>query len=195
MNSTDSSKLYDAVFRALLTEETLDAVGRISRHQLGVDDPEIIQSLGIENLDDEHVATARRMSYVYTAIAAFENSVRELISKRLLDEIGEDWWQQGVSKSIREYAEKRMSEEQAIRWHTQRGDAPINFTTLKHLLSILRQNPEHFAPFIPNIEWAEGIFAAIERSRNVIMHSGTLDQEDIERLGIYLRDWTKQVPT
>jgi hypothetical protein len=33
----------------------------------------------------------------------------------------------------------------------------------------------------------------LERSRNVIMHSGDLDQQDVERIGIHIRDWVKQV--
>ena len=39
------------------------------------------------------------------------------------------------------------------------------------------------------------MFDVLERSRNVIMHGGTLDTEDIERIGIYVRDWVKQVGT
>ena len=42
-------------------------------------------------------------------------------------------------------------------------------------------------------DWAAAIFDVIERSRNVIMHSGVLDKEDIQRLGINIRDWIKQV--
>jgi hypothetical protein len=42
-------------------------------------------------------------------------------------------------------------------------------------------------------DWARGIFDAIERSRNAIMHSGVLDPEDIERVGVNLRDWIRQV--
>ncbi len=33
----------------------------------------------------------------------------------------------------------------------------------------------------------------IERSRNVIMHSGNLQGPDVERVGILIRDWIKQV--
>jgi hypothetical protein len=64
---------------------------------------------------------------------------------------------------------------------------------LSNLLAIMRNNWVEFEPYIGNIEWAANIFDAIERSRNVIMHSGVLDKEDIERLGIYIRDWIKQV--
>ena len=37
------------------------------------------------------------------------------------------------------------------------------------------------------------VLDTIERSRNVIMHSGSLDRVDIERVGMNIRDWIKQV--
>ena len=51
----------------------------------------------------------------------------------------------------------------------------------------------HFEPYIPSIEWAANILDVVERSRNVIMHSGRLDRPDIERVDIFIRDWVKQV--
>jgi hypothetical protein len=44
-----------------------------------------------------------------------------------------------------------------------------------------------------SVEWVKAVFEAIERSRNVIMHSGTLGREDIERVGMNIRDWVRQV--
>ncbi|WP_369806323.1 hypothetical protein [Advenella sp. S44] len=61
------------------------------------------------------------------------------------------------------------------------------------LVSILRQNWTLFEAHIPTIEWATGLMDVIERSRNVIMHSGTLNRTDIERVGMNIRDWIKQV--
>lgn len=39
----------------------------------------------------------------------------------------------------------------------------------------------------------ERIFTTLEKSRNVIMHSGELGERDIERIGINIRDWISQV--
>ncbi|MEO0328969.1 MAG: Swt1 family HEPN domain-containing protein, partial [Pseudomonadota bacterium] len=138
---------------------------------------------------------ARAMATVYTAVAAFENSVRELITSTLLDEVGENWWVSCVSKKIRDAAETRREAEEKVRWHAQRGDDPINYTMLPNLLNIIRNNQQHFDPFIHDMEWAAGVIEVIERSRNVIMHSGTLEPRDIARLGTYIRDWTSQVST
>jgi hypothetical protein len=133
------------------------------------------------------------MATVYTAIAAFENSVRELIAGVLLEERGEDWWTSCVSDKIRSRAESLMEEEKRIRWHGARGGDPINYTLMGDLVSILRQNSTSFEAYIPSIEWAANIMDTLQRSRNVIMHSGQLDRPDIERIGILLRDWLRQV--
>ena len=159
----------------------------------GLADIEIAKALSIDLLDDDLVNASKSMSVVYTAVAAFENSARNLISNILLEEIGENWWEACVSEKIRKRAETRMEEEKKVRWHTQRGDDPINFTSLPDLISIVRKNWERFQPYIHSVEWAASVFDIVERSRNVIMHSGTLGKEDIERLGINIRDWIKQV--
>ena len=133
------------------------------------------------------------MATVYTAIAAFENSVRKLITTVLLEQVGENWWETSVSEKIRGRAESKREEEERVKWHAQRGVDPIYYTQMGDLVSILRQNWVHFEPYIPSIEWAASLMDVMERSRNVIMHSGTLEQADTERIGIFVRDWVKQV--
>jgi hypothetical protein len=133
------------------------------------------------------------MATVYTAIAAFENSVRELIRGVLLEDVGEDWWNQSVSEKIRTRADALRLEEKSIKWHTPRGQDEIYYTTMADLVSILRQNWPRFEAYIPSIEWAAHIMDTLQRSRNVIMHSGQLDKRDIERVGVLLRDWMRQV--
>ncbi len=191
--TSNADQVYDFVFKGLLTEEALDRAGRKSSKLLGLADDEIAESLSIDLLDDELVASAKRMAVVYTAIAAFKNSVRNLLSNILLEERGENWWEECVSEKIRKRAEARMADEQKVRWHTRRGDDPINYTLMSDLINIIRDNWDKFEPHLHSAEWAASILAPIERSRNAIMHSSTLDREDIERVGIYIRDWTKQV--
>lgn len=189
------SELYEFVFRGVLTEEALDAAGRKTSTHSALLDQRISDTLSIALLDDEKVAAARSMATVYTAIAAFENSVRELLSGVLLEEEGETWWQTCVSEKIRTRADGLKEEEKRIRWHTPRGADPIYYTTMTDLVSILRQNWPRFEAYIPSIDWAANIMDTLQRSRNVIMHSGQLDKADVERIGILLRDWLRQVGT
>lgn len=188
--------LYSFVFRGVLTEEALDKTERIQKFKVtDTDFPQLYASLGIADLDEELVLQAKKMSIVYTAICAFENSVRRFVSKKLLETVGEDWWQKCTSEKIRQRAESRREEEAKVRWHTPRGDTIINYTEFGDLLTIIRlpQNWTHFEPHIQSPEWADQIIRTIERSRNVIMHSGELVNQDIERIGMYIRDWVNQV--
>jgi Swt1-like HEPN len=184
--------VYAFVFKRLLAEEALDKAGRLIYRNSGFTDAETEKRLSLHLLDEDMVARARKMAAVYTAIAAFENSVRELITKKLLEVIGEDWWVQGVSAKIREKAQTRCDEEEKIRWHTRRGSALIDYTEFGDLASIINQNWDNFKDHLHNLEWVRQIIDTLERSRNLIMHS-ELGNEDIERIGIVIRDWVKQV--
>ncbi len=186
--------LYSFVFRGILTEEALDNTERIKKSKVRDETfIEIHNSLGIDELDEELVINAQKMAIVYTAICAFENTIRVFVSKKLLETKGENWWTIAVSEKIRQRAESRRLEESKIRWHTPRGDTIINYTEFGDLISIIRNNIDEFEPHINSIEWAEQIIKTLERSRNVIMHSGELVNHDIERIGMYIRDWINQV--
>jgi hypothetical protein len=184
---------YNFVFRGLLTREAVDAAIQEVAPSKPLEVSENVEALlSLSALDERFVSDAREMSLVYVLIAAFENSVRELISSTLKEDVGENWWETCVSQKIRDQAAQRILDEEKIRWHTARGNDPINFTMLPNLLNIIRQNHECF-PIIPNIEWASNIFEVIERSRNVIMHSGRVSARDMARLGTFIRDWAAQV--
>lgn len=186
--------LYAFVMRGELTKIALLNAGVVSKHSASeLLAQEYIKSLSLDLLDDEHVNTAKQMSTVYTAIAAFENTVREFVVKILIENRGENWWEKSVSDKIRQKAESRKREEEKVRWHTPRGDSMINYVEFGDLASIMAQNIELFEDHIVSIEWARQIFNTLERSRNVIMHSGELGKRDIERIGIHIRDWINQV--
>ena len=190
----DEDKLYAFVMRGELTKTALDKTEIIHRHSSSeMLSKEYVKSLSLELLDEEYVNAAKEMATVYTAIAAFENGVRRFVVKVLLENKGENWWNDCVSEKIRNKAETRKIEEEKIKWHTPRGDSIINYTEFGDLVSIMAQNFELFEVHIVSIEWARQIIQTLERSRNVIMHSGELGRKDIERIGTNIRDWINQV--
>jgi hypothetical protein len=72
----DADKLYSFGFRSLLAEEALDACGRKSPILKTFADANIAQATSLEMIDEVFVGPASEMATVYTAITAFENSVR-----------------------------------------------------------------------------------------------------------------------
>ena len=186
--------LYSFAFRAVLAESALDKTKRINRIALTSHvDADVAKRLPIEALDEDLVSRAKKMATVYIAIAAFENTVREFLSKRLLEVVGPDWWEKAVSEKIRTKAEGRRAEEAKVRWHTPRGDEPLNYTEFGDLSAIFGQNWQHFEYHLVSQDWVRQIISTVERSRNVIMHSGELGLEDVERVGTTIRDWVRQV--
>jgi HEPN superfamily Swt1-like protein len=179
------SEAYSFVFRGLLTEEALDKAGRLNRQGArDHDTARIEQSLGLKYVDDEFLIPAARMAVVYTAITAFENSVRSLVKKVLLEAQGATWWDSSVPEGIRKKAESRHEEEQKIKWHSKRGDDLMSFIDFSQLNSIIVNMWPHFENLLTRQQWVQNIFDTMERSRTVIMHSGDLPAEDIERIGV-----------
>ncbi len=154
---------------------------------------DIAARIGIKDLDEDEVQAARKMSAVYIAIASFENMVRDLISRRMLEVKKDNWWEECVSAEIKKKAQKKIDDEKKIRWHKSRGLSQIYFTEIGDLVAVIQQNWTVFEDIIQDIEWLRQIIRSIERSRNVIMHSGQLSLDDIERVGVNIRDYIRQV--
>lgn len=190
----NDNELYSFIMRGELTKVALNNTDIVSKHSDSkILYQEYISCLSLDLLDDECVNCAKEMAIIYTAIAAFENMVRKFVQKVLIEEYGENWWNECVPDKTRKMAEMRRDEEAKIKWHTQRGDTMVNYIDFGDLATIIQQNFELFEVHIISIEWAKNIFKTLERSRNVIMHSGILGRRDIERIGTNIRDWIHQV--
>jgi len=190
----DQDTFYSFVFRGLLTEEALDKAGRKIKSNYSEEwELDTVKRLGIPLLDESLVVKSRKMAVVYTAICSFENSVRDFIEKKLLEEKGGNWWELCVKKEIRDQAEGRKKAEKDIRWLTPRGSSMIYYTEFGNLISIMSNNWKYFEVHIGNLDWAKQIISTLEKSRHIIMHSGELAPTDIERVGMFIRDWVRQV--
>jgi Swt1-like HEPN len=184
--------LYAFVYRGHLTKAAIRSVSHRPRPE-AESAAAITKRLPFEFLDERLVKRAKEMAVVYSSIAAFENAVREFVEKRLLEEVGEDWWQRCVPEKRRERAESRREEENKIRWHAKRGESLLEYTEIEDLKSIIVTQQTIFLPLVQSIEWAKHILDTVELSRNTIMHSGYLEPEDIERLAMAMRDWLAQI--
>lgn len=198
MSPLDSkeNKVAGFIFKAQILQENVNALNKRSHPKGALSLENVSRKVSLDYLDKTLVEEAKKMSGVYVAIASFENMLRAIISDMLLEELGENWWSSSaISSDIRKKAEKKQKDEGQNRWHTPRGLNPIYFTELKDLVSIIA-NPNNW-PYFENLfgdpDWVRHSVKSLERSRNVIMHSGQLSMEDIERVGLVIRDWVRQV--
>lgn len=190
---SDQLDLYSFVYRGVLADEALRRA--IPSQESSPNEPEedVRRRMPLESMDDGLVLGARKMAWVYVAVAAFENSVRAFVEERLVEKVGDNWWDSAVSNEIRTQAEKRKKDEEQIRWHGARGNSQLSYVQLGDLASIIQNNHAVFKELVPSVDWAREIFRSLERSRNVIMHSGQLKMGDVERVAMYIRDWLRQV--
>jgi hypothetical protein len=185
-------ELYSFLCRGLLTDASLDKVGRQRRRHFGNQDAaQIQQTLSFDLLDPDLLADAQRMATVYTAIHTFENMVRKLVIKAMAEQHGEIWCTKAPER-IQRMVRTRMEEDARFRWHGARGTTEINYCDFGDLSSIIVTNWEVFEPVIANMEWAKAVLNTLEKSRNIVMHGGILAKEDIERIGMNIRDWVRQ---
>jgi hypothetical protein len=184
--------LYTFVYRGVLTDASLDKVGRRRRQHFGPEDTvQLRQALSYDMLDQDRLTDAHRMAIIYTAIHAFENMVRDLVQKAMAETHGEDWWSK-VPERIQKRVTNRMEEDAKFRWHGTRGGSEIKYCDFGDLSSIIVTNWEGFENVLSNIEWAKAILDTLEKSRNIVMHGGILAKEDVERIGMNIRDWIRQ---
>ena len=184
--------LYQFVCRGVLTDASLDKAGRKRKQLFGSEEASRIRTaLSYEMLDDDQLAEGQRMALVYTAVHAFENSVRQLVQKTLADVHKEQWWDK-TPERIKKKVATRIEDDAKFRWHGTRGGSEIMYCDFGDLSSIVVTNWTEFEDILVNLEWCKALLNTLEKSRNIVMHGGILAQEDIERIGMNIRDWIRQ---
>lgn len=158
------------VFKGQVAAETVRQLSEVDKKSAEAGFDEIATKVSLSLLEEDHVAASRKMSAVYVAIASFENGVRDLVSSRLIEQKGANWWDTSVSADVKKRAETRQKQEEKIRWHQARGLNPIYYTEMADLVSIIHGNWSSFEDLLHDIDWVRQIFKSLERSRNVIMH-------------------------
>ncbi len=186
------NEIYNFIYRGILTEESLDKVGRKKISNFGKEEEySLMKALSFEMLDKDYLQIARRMSIVYIALHAFENSVRDLVKSAMAEKYEENWWEK-VPDRIKSKVKTRKEEDSKFRWHGSRGSEDIMYCDFGDLSSIIVVNWELFESILANMEWSKAVLSTLERSRNIIMHGGIVAKEDIERIGMNIRDWIRQ---
>jgi len=139
---------------------------------------------------------AREMARVYAELYVFENSVREVIKRVLSGQYGAHWWEVCVKvqhPKVYQYAQSLMEKEKRNAWHRRRGEHPIHYTDIAHLVTLIEGQWEHFRGLFPDQTWVTQRIKEIATSRNVVDHHNPLRKRDRERIAGYFEDWLMQV--
>jgi hypothetical protein len=182
------------MFKGLSVESTLDGIEAEGVAIRASSDPRALQRvIPLEDFPAPIRRSAMRSLPAYLAFFCLENSVREVVSDRLAEYHGVDWWNSCVSRPIRDRVDTRRQQEGVKRWHIKRGESEIFYTDFGDLRNIIQSNWADFEDLFPDQNWITSRLDELESSRNIIAHSNVLDDREIGRIGLYLQDWTRQV--
>jgi hypothetical protein len=189
---TDQTQAF--LFRAASVNGRIDEL---------VDEGRLLASRPREAMDEQQPTSdfsfaiqleAKRMAVVYELLFCFENSVRELIEDRLKEAYSvESWWSEGVPEGIRKNADKLKLKERQTPWHGPRGGTMLAFVDFPVLAQIISDRWEHFEDLLGRADWVENLFNEMNQSRRAIAHTGVLNQFDVERMELRVRDWLRIV--
>jgi hypothetical protein len=141
-----------------------------------------------EKLREEADAMAAHFAIFY----CLENSIRELISNRLEEIHGENWWELAVPPNVKENATKNRSKEVAS-GVTLRSELMIDYSNFGELGEILKANWTIFGDTLRDISAVQKILGSLNTLRAPLAHCKPLAPDEVLRLHLGLRDWFRQM--
>lgn len=185
--------LQKGVFDALLLHDSL-----LGLHQHGIDvlpksETSKQKAIEVEDFSPRIRFQAAQMQEAYVAFFCLENAARELISQRLLERHGTDWWNLKVPKKIKDYVESIKQKEAKNKYLGRRAGSNVGYTLFGHLADIIISCWDDFSDLFPEQAWVTSRFKDLEMCRNVIMHTNTLPDVELDRINSIARDWLSQV--
>lgn len=135
---------------------------------------------------------ASRMSKNYEIFYCLENSIREILTQRLEEQHGADWWNLAVPEGVRKNAEGSRKREISS-GVTPRSTELIDFTNFGELGEIIKANWDIFGDMFRDVRAVEKILATLNTLRAPIAHCKSLADDEELRLHLGLRDWFRQM--
>jgi hypothetical protein len=158
--------------------------GEIERSLLG----EALSPFGVDLRNE-----ALQMARLYALVYCFENSVRALITSRLTEKHGIDWWNTKVPRKVRDFAEARRKDAEDNSWLEGHRKDPLGFVQFGHLADLIIENWVDFSDLITSQHWLKQRFEELEKARNFIAHNRFLLPGEFQRINMYVSDWNRMV--
>ena len=192
MRSEDSIKLFG--LNNLTIEAEIRQIERSHSVDLGhsKDTEKKIDQTYYPQFTERLRSEATRMSTNYAIFYCLENSIREMISQRLYEQHGEEWWSIAVPEDVKKNAEGSRKREISS-GITPRSSDIIDFTNFGELGEIIKVNWGIFGEMFRDLRAVERILATLNTLRAPIAHCKSLAEYEELRLHLGLRDWFRQM--
>ena len=135
-------------------------------------------------------AQAKKMGELYYLQYCLENSIRRFISDRLHEKYGAAWWDSKVPPDVKASVEELRKQEKDTPMEI-RSEDPLAYTNFGDLLKILEHNWDDFSDTIRSKKAMQETLIRLNRLRNPIAHSCEMDDDDITRFMLHMKDWQR----
>lgn len=186
MSVADDLKLF-GMHNLLLESELrkLEDSGIQIEHTKTIQQAQIVD---VELFESDILQEGQRMADFYAIYYSLENSIRRLISGRLSEKHGATWWKDKVPEGVRKEVEKKQKEELDTTMSI-RSEDPLAYTNFGELISIFDANWTDFSDTLRSQKAMQQILAQFNKIRNVVAHSCELNDDEITRFKLLVKDW------
>jgi energy-converting hydrogenase A subunit M len=141
-----------------------------------------------ELFEGDIISKAKVMADFYVLYYSLENTIRRLISGRLQEKYGLDWWEDKVPNGVKNGVSEKQRKEKDTPMSI-RADDPLCYTNFGELIDILNANWSDFSDTIRSQRAMQQVLTQFNLIRNVIAHSNDLSEDEISRLKLLIKDW------
>lgn len=186
MSIHDDIKLFGMHNLLLETElMKLEGEGIQIEHKKTILKTEIVD---VELFESDILQEARKMADFYALYYSLENSIRRLISERLSEKHGANWWKDKVPPGVQKNVEEKQKEERDTTMSI-RSEDPLDYTNFGELIDIFNANWSDFSDTLRSPKAMQTILSQFNKIRNVVAHSCALNEDEITRFKLLVKDW------
>lgn len=133
---------------------------------------------------------AKKMSDLYYLYFCLENSIRSLITGVLSEKHGLNWWEVKTPSDVKIAVEELQKKEKDTTM-SLRSDNPLDYTNFGDLIKIIDHNWDDFSDTLRSRKSMKDILFRLNLLRNPIAHSAELDDDEIMRFKLHIKDWLR----
>ncbi len=186
MNLADDLKLFG--MRNLMLESELrklEESGIQIEHAKTIKKTEVVD---VDLFETDILQEARKMADFYVLYYSLENSIRRLISGRLAEKHGGNWWKDKVPQGLQDEVARKQKEERDTTMSI-RSEDPLSYTNFGELIGIFDANWADFSDTLRSQKAVQQILSQFNKIRNVVAHSCELNEDEITRFKLLVKDW------
>ena len=186
MSVADNLKLF-GMHNLMLESELnkLESNGIQIEHARTIRKAEVVD---VELFETDILQEARKMADFYVLYYSLENSIRRLIAERLAEKHGGTWWKDRVPEALQKEVEKKQKDERDTTMSI-RSEDPLSYTNFGELIGIFDANWADFADTLRSQKAMQQILSQFNKIRNVVAHSCELNEDEITRFKLLVKDW------